>query len=115
LGAETLTRFPFTVLCTSVSEPPASERIPAPSAWAVIPPPAVLSLTVVSTSVSFPQLSMPPPPAYANGHGPFGHLAPTLATVTVGVARLPVTKLLLIVTVARGAISIPPASAVARR
>jgi hypothetical protein len=58
---------------------------------------------------------MPPPPAYANGHGPFGHVALTLGTVTVGVARLPVTTVLLIVTVATGAISIPPASAVARR
>jgi hypothetical protein len=32
LGAETVTRFPFTVLFLSVSVPPDSLRIPAPSA-----------------------------------------------------------------------------------
>src|SRR5207244_2430874 len=89
-GAEAEATLPLTTLFSSVSWLPSSLRTPPPSACAVKRPAAALLLTLVWTSVSVPQLSIPPPPACANGHGPAGHLAVTLGTVRRGSARLAV-------------------------
>src|SRR5512133_1718029 len=78
--------------------------------------PTKLSLTVVLRSVSVPQLSIPPPPANANGQGPPGQGGPNGA-VPLGATRLPVMTLFAIVTVAPplksalGGISTPPPAA----
>src|SRR3954452_17966949 len=61
--------------------------------------PTRLSLTVVFTSVSVPQLSIPPPPANANGQGPPGQGVPKGAAA-VGATRFPVMTLFAIVTAA---------------
>ena len=92
--------------------PPASAslaRLAGPDAA-----PTWLWLTVESTSVSVPQLSIPPPAASANGHEPPGHVARPDGTVCVGATRLPVITLLVMVTSAPplksalGGISTPP-------
>ena len=78
--------------------------------------PTRLLLTVVFASVSVPQLSIPPPPANANGQGPLGQGGPKGA-VSLGATRLPVMTLFAIVTVAPplksalGGISTPPPAA----
>src|SRR5262245_41795002 len=79
--------------------------------------PMRLLLTVVFDSVSVPQLSIPPPPAKANGQGlPPGQSA-SPGTVSLGATRLPLMTLFAIVTVAPplksalGGISTPPPAA----
>src|SRR6266511_3937815 len=78
--------------------------------------PTRLLLIVAPSSVSVPQLSIPPPAASANGHGPLGQGGPK-GRVAVGATRLPVMTLSVIVTVAPpvksalGGISTPPPSA----
>src|SRR5262245_48009941 len=79
--------------------------------------PTRLSLTLVLASVSVPQLSIPPPPANANGHlSPPGQSA-SPGTVSVGATRFPLMTLFAIVTVAPplksafGGISTPPPAA----
>ena len=78
--------------------------------------PTRLLLIVVCASVSVPQLSIPPPPANANGQGPLGQGGPKGA-VSLGATRLPVMTLFAIVTVAPplksalGGISTPPPAA----
>src|SRR5512146_120530 len=69
---------------------------------------------VVSVRVRFPQLSIPPPTAHANGQAfPSGQGGPN-GSVFVGATRLPVIRLLAIVTSAPplksalGGISTPP-------
>src|SRR5437588_7411737 len=61
--------------------------------------PTRLLLTVQLVSVSVPQLSMPPPDALANGHGPVAHGGPTGA-VALGATRFPVMTLFEMVRVA---------------
>ena len=79
-------------------------RMPAPSASLARSDrpdaaPTRLLLTVVRTSVSSPQESIPPPEARANGQEPSGHGGPTGA-VADGATRVPLITLSLIVTVA---------------
>src|SRR5580704_11090486 len=84
--------------------------------------PTLLSVTAECTSVTNPQLSMPPPNAGANGHWPFGKCKRTgqvnpAGIVPLGSAWLPVITLSEIVTLAPGprcapgGISIPPPAA----
>src|SRR4029453_17353511 len=120
-GAVTAARLPLISLFVIVSGP-STLRMPAPSASLARAPrpealPIRLLLTVVSASVSDPQLSMPPPNAPANGQGwPSGHGGPTGA-VALGATSLPLTTLFAIVTVAPplkslfGGISMPPPNA----
>src|SRR5262245_65180670 len=78
--------------------------------------PTRLLLTVVLDSLSVPQLSIPPPPANANGQGPPGQSG-AMGAVSLGATRLPVMTLFAIVTFAPplksalGGISMPPPSA----
>src|SRR5215831_7291920 len=121
LGAVALATLPEMTLFLTVN---ASSQlmIPAPAASlaSVERPeadPTRLPLIVVWSSVSVPQLSMPPPFAHANGHGPAGQGGPN-GKVVVGATRLPVMALFLILTVAPplksafGGISTPPPSAI---
>ena len=93
-------------------EPVSQTAMPPPTA-SLASPEAVLLLTVLSTTVSAPHVSIPPPLAYANWHGPSGQMGPK-GTVSVGPTRLPVISLFLIVTAAPplksafGGTSIPP-------
>src|SRR5581483_9728452 len=86
-GADALAWLPLITLFVIVSA--ASQlRMPAPSASLASSesPDAVpmrLSLTVEFASVSVPQLSIPPPNAPANGHGPSGQGGPK-GTVALG-------------------------------
>src|SRR5262249_46037918 len=59
-----------------------------------------LSVTSVWSSVSTPELSIPPPPTNAQACGPNLHEKPPCGIVLLAVTRLPVTTLWLIVTVA---------------
>src|SRR5919198_2289738 len=97
LGADAIARLLTTSESCSSSEPRSQVLIPAPTA-SLATPAATLSLTVVRSSVSRPQLSIPPPLAQAKGHGPSGHGGPS-GRVALGAARLPVTMLSLSVTV----------------
>src|SRR5437868_122851 len=121
LGAVAPATLPAMTLCLIVST--SSQLMIAPpcaSLASVERPdadPTRLSLTVVWSSVSVPQLSMPPPLAQAKGHGPPGQDGPN-GSVLVGATRLPVMALFVIVTVAPplksafGGISTPPPSAI---
>src|SRR5262245_36761808 len=82
-------------------------QMPQPWEWVATGPPDTLSLTVVRSSVRFPQFAMPPPSPRAKPQGPPGHGGPTGAA-TVGVARLAVITESEIVTVAPVA---PPGAA----
>src|SRR2546422_11129313 len=88
-GAVAAAELPLTTPVRSVRLLPSSLRIPPPSAWAVTGPVAALPVTRVRIRVSVPQLSIPPPPACANGHGPAGHFAVTLGTAVGGSGRFP--------------------------
>ena len=127
LGADALARLPLITLLLIVSTPIAL-WIPAPSAsLATSESPAAvptrLLLTAEFVSVNVPQLSMPPPTAPANGHGPVGQIGQNGScsglgpTVSVGATRFPVMTLFAIVTVAPpvksafGGISTPPPAA----
>src|SRR5262245_40377398 len=78
--------------------------------------PTRLPVTVVFNSLSVPQLSIPPPPANANGQGPLGQSGP-MGAVSLGATRLPVMTLFAMVTLAPplksalGGISTPPPAA----
>src|SRR5215469_8293533 len=128
-GAAAMARLPDRAVPVKVRLP-CSLKIPPPSQSLQIagsPPtgPAVLSLTVVFTSVSSPQLSMPPPTAAANGHWPSGNPPGRLmpeGTAADGSAMFPLIALSEIVTVAPltggpsagrafGGISTPPPAA----
>src|SRR5919109_3449883 len=91
LGADAIARLRTTSESCSSSEPGSQVLIPAPTA-SLATPAATLSLTVVRSSVSRPQLSIPPPRASANGHGPSGHGGPN-GTDPVGAAGLPGVEL----------------------
>ena len=102
-GADTVAVLPVTVELMSVSSPGpplVAVQIPPPAPLLAEPPPAVLLLTVVLISVSLPTSAIPPPKPPPNRQfAPPGHGSPE-STVDAGLARLPVIRLLRIVTVA---------------
>ena len=120
LGALALASFPLMVELMIVKGPRLLTMPPPSASLASADKPDAeptrLLLTVVLTSVSVPQLSMPPPSASANGHWPSEKPAQGIpeSTSAVGSARLPVITLFEIVTVAPpeksafGGMSIPP-------
>ena len=115
-GAMAIALLPVTTLLFRLRAP-SWVYIPAPSASLARGPPASLSLTIVLSTVRMPQLSIPPPPAWANWQSWVPHEKPA-STDVVGAAVLSVMTLLLTVRVAPvakfsvGGMKMPPPYAI---
>jgi hypothetical protein len=108
-GAATAALLPVTVELTSVNAPApplVAVQMPPPAASLASGPPATLLLTVVLISVKRPTSAMPPPNAWAKRQFALPHGSPE-SIVETGVARLPVMRLLRIVTMAPAPVADP--------